>query len=471
MKLFGDNIMRFENDIIYHLREIIRIRSIRSMPAEGMPYGRDISEALRYMLDLGRKLGFETKNIDGYAGHAEYGEGEKVIGVLVHLDVVPEGSGWTHPPYEGRVTGGRIYGRGAADNKGPAVVALYSLKTLKDSGILPDRRVRVIFGTNEENGMDDMAHYFSKEPCPVMAFSPDAGYPIFNREKGIMRLRITSPKHSLASVRYINGGIAANVVPDFCEAQIAACEMTAAELFILNRLAEKQQTGCIINIKCESENIIITARGKQAHASDPATGLNAISSLIAFIFSAGIISGEDTLLRFINDKINLETNGSLLGIACNDDESGELTLNLGMIAADVTGGTADLDIRYPVTFSGKQLLDRIYEQLDTCGLVLADFYDSPPLFMNENHPLIRILSSAYEKVTSKKAGLLSLSGGTYARMLRNRCVAFGSADGCNVHQPDEFVTISGLMGHARICTQALYELAVADLNDTGDVCL
>ena len=140
----------------------------------GHPFGDGAAACLDYMLDLGRELGFRVANDDYFAGHIEYGEGEELVGILCHLDVVPAGEGWSYPPFQATFEGDRLYGRGTQDNKGPAVVALYCLKMLKDQGITPKRRIRLILGCSEESGMEDMEHYFSSYPIPDYAFSPDA---------------------------------------------------------------------------------------------------------------------------------------------------------------------------------------------------------------------------------------------------------------------------------------------------------
>ena len=123
-------------------------------------------------------------------GWAEWGQGDETIGILVHLDVVPEGRGWTYPPYGAEIHNGKIFGRGAFDDKGPAMAALFALKTLKDAEIQFSRKVRVIFGTDEESGMEDIEYYLKHAEMPDMSFSPDAEYPIINGEKGILTFKI-----------------------------------------------------------------------------------------------------------------------------------------------------------------------------------------------------------------------------------------------------------------------------------------
>ncbi|WJH33410.1 Sapep family Mn(2+)-dependent dipeptidase [Paenibacillus sp. CC-CFT747] len=197
--MIGEKVLVYREDILHHVRELIRIRSVLSEPKEGMPYGEGVHAALTYVLQLAEQLGFRTAQVDGHAGHAEYGEGEKLAAVLVHVDTVAEGDGWSVDPFQAVLRDGRIYGRGASDNKAAAIAALFCLKAVQDSGLLPKKRIRIIFGTNEENGMTDLDHYFEKEPLPDYGFTPDAAYPIIHAEKGYYVIRL-SVKHPSSPV-------------------------------------------------------------------------------------------------------------------------------------------------------------------------------------------------------------------------------------------------------------------------------
>ncbi len=198
----------------------MRIPSVEADPLPGKPFGEQIDNALCNALDLAEKLGFQVKNIDGYAGYAEFGEGEETMAILGHLDVVPEGSGWTYPPYEARIVDGKIYGRGAIDNKGPTIGALYAMKAVMESGKKMKRKVRIIFGTDEESGWEDMKVYFEKEPMPDFGVTPDADYPIINVEKGILtfKLKKSFPADDCSAVKIkrLAGGHRPNMVPDEC---------------------------------------------------------------------------------------------------------------------------------------------------------------------------------------------------------------------------------------------------------------
>ncbi len=223
MKL-GHAILKYREDIIRDTQKLIQIRSVKEPALPGMPYGPGIASALSFMLQLGESLGFRSRNVDGYAGHIEWGDGDEIVAVLVHLDTVVEGDGWSCDPLGGHVRGDLIIGRGASDNKGPAVVALYALAALRDMIGTTNRRIRIVFGTDVENGMTDMDYYFSKEPLPLYGFTPDASYPIIHAEKGFLVLTLNQKRNQAdelsTSVLAIQGGDAPNVVPDRCFADL-----------------------------------------------------------------------------------------------------------------------------------------------------------------------------------------------------------------------------------------------------------
>ncbi|MGM0409848.1 MAG: Sapep family Mn(2+)-dependent dipeptidase, partial [Bacillota bacterium] len=173
LKDLNNRIEEMRDNIIATTQELIRIKSVQDTPKDGKPFGEGVNKALEATLEIAKNMGFETGNIDGYAGYAEMGQGDEMLGILCHLDVVPEGSNWTYPPYAAEIHDDKIYGRGSIDDKGPAVAALYAMKAVKDSDITLNKRVRIIFGTNEESGWGGMDYYLENAEVPDFAFSPD----------------------------------------------------------------------------------------------------------------------------------------------------------------------------------------------------------------------------------------------------------------------------------------------------------
>jgi len=458
--IFGDDILKYKDEIVHHVCELIKIPSVEAAGVPGKPFGSDVNSALDYVMKLADSMGFITKNIDGYAGHVEYGSGDTLIGVLVHLDVVPAGDGWRFPPFSATIEDGKIYGRGGCDDKGPAIVALYSLKAMKDAGIIPKNKVRIIFGTNEESGMKDMEYYFSQEALPALGFSPDAGYPIYNREKGIIKIHVIdqNDQHDISPFTSITGGTAANVVPAVCTGRIPRENITDEEISELTKAAG-YYSGCKISTEQSDSVFTIISHGKPAHASTPEVGNNAISHFFEFLSSVSIYEKAAPFVKYLHEGVGLSIDGKPMGLNCSDDESGPLTLNLGIVTITPNQASAVIDIRYPVTKIGTSIINLLSKFADAYQIEATVKNHLEPLYIKKGHPLLTTLASAYYQATGEEAVLLSMGGGTYARTLKNNGVAFGCAEGSNYHQADEFVTIDGLMSHGRICTQAIFELA------------
>ena len=201
-----------KENMIALLKELVAVPSVQGNAEEGFPFGREPARALDIMLKSCREAGFSVENVDNYAGSADIGDAEPQLAVLTHLDVVPAGGGWSSDPFELTQVGEKLVGRGAIDDKGPAVAAFFAARAVKELGIPLKKGIRLIFGTNEENGSADLAYYRSKRTMPPMVFTPDGEYPVINAEKGMLRVYF-SAKYSGIPVR---GGTVINAVPAVC---------------------------------------------------------------------------------------------------------------------------------------------------------------------------------------------------------------------------------------------------------------
>lgn len=457
MRNISDKIRSYKDEILEDVVRLVRIQSVRGVEQEGMPFGEGPAKALEYCTSLAQSMGFAVKNVDGRAIHIEYGEGEGLIGVLAHCDVVPAGEGWTLPPFGGEVINGRIYGRGTMDDKGPAISAIYCLKALKDLKIITKRRIRVIIGASEECGMEDMEYYFEHEEMPDWVFSPDGDYPICNREKGILRVGFES-NHDGESLLKLESGSAVNIVPVLAEAMVRV-----ADTDILEKVAARLEKNDVrFAVMGGDGTATLRCFGKSAHASTPEEGKNAAASLIRLLNEA-LGKKAGTLIRFLDETIGLEWDGAGIDATCQDNESGALTVNLGIVYLDGGRDKAIIDIRYPVTKNGVTIFEAISNVATKYGVCANLISDSAPLFVDEDSPLIQKLKHAYNTVTGEEGYTFSTGGGSYARVLNNRGVAFGAGikplSYYNIHGADEFLEIDDFMRHCEICLQAIYELA------------
>lgn len=461
----NNKINELKTDLIKSTQKLIRIKSTEDEPEDGKPFGEGVAQALNCALSIGKKLGFKTKNLDGYVGYVEYGEGEEYVGVLGHLDVVPEGDGWTHPPYSAEIHEGKIYGRGSLDDKGPIVAALYGLKAIKDLNIPLKKKVRIIFGTNEETGSNEMSYYLKKEKSPVVGFTPDAEYPLIFAEKGILNINIKKELKNQDSnkfkIEYIKGGQRLNMVPDYCEAGITSKEKDC----IIKTLEKfKNKFNCDLTAHIKSDKVVIKSVGVSAHGSNPQDGKNAIMPMLKFIEFL-CKDNEDKDLYYvsslINEKIGFEVNGESCGIGFEDEDSGKLTLNVGTINIEKDNFSMGINIRYPVTYKAEKVIDSLTNVLKKENIIIQDIENDNPLYYPKDHPLIETLLKVYNDQTGESRQPIAIGGGTYAKTMPN-IVAFGPIFPGKPdldHQVNEYIEIEDLVMNAKIYANAIYELA------------
>ena len=464
---FDQSIGAVRNDIIKTAQELISYNSIKEAPVEGGPFGASIKACLERTLELCEEMGFRTKNFDGYAGHAEYGEGEDIVGVLVHLDIVPAGLDWSCDPFGGEIVDGRLYGRGAIDDKGPAAAAIYALKALKDCSVTFKKRVRLIFGCDEESGWACMDHYFKHAEMPSCGFSPDADFPIINSEMGILVFNLEKkfgvPNESSCGglkIKSIKGGNRVNMVPDLCE-----CELEQVKDFTerIEKTASymNEKLGHKIEMKFEDNKCFVAAHGVSAHGSTPAAGVNAVSQMLEFLSKLPLCVSEQTdYISFLSTYIGKETDGHSLGINLEDEISGKLVFNLGIIEMNDQIGNVKINIRYPVTKTKDEVYDKIRAKAAENGITFVEGASKEPLYVPADNFLVQTLKKVYEEVTGAEAKLISIGGGTYARAIKN-AVAFGPLFPGKpelAHQKDEYIEVDDLIKSAELYAAALYHL-------------
>ncbi|KGR91106.1 diguanylate cyclase [Ureibacillus massiliensis 4400831 = CIP 108448 = CCUG 49529] len=454
--------MSRKEELITECQQLIQIESVldERNASENTPFGKGPFDALKWMLNKGNEYGFSIKIIDNVAGHIEMGQGEELLGILCHVDVVPAGSGWTYPPFKGEVVDGKLYGRGAIDDKGPTIASLLALKMVKDAGIKLNKRVRMIIGTDEESGFRCVDRYFEKEEMPTIGFAPDADFPLINAEKGIATLEFTLINHMQDDEQLISfhAGKRTNMVPDVAEAVVQNVLPDIVRNF-KKFIAENNTSGNIIK---EGNQFILKLTGKSSHAMEPEKGLNAAVLLSKFLVNYIQIGTGKKYVDFIVKIFGKDHYGTAIGLNYADQVSGETTLNPGIVSFDQkNGGTIQVSMRYAVTYPFDEKFTKAQLEAAKFSFTLDLLSNSAPHYVSEEDDFVQTLLAVYRKYTGDNRKPLSTGGGTYARTMK-KGVAFGMLFPGEIdvaHQADEYVDVENLVKAAAIYAETIVALA------------
>ena len=454
-------IKKYLPDIIETISKAVQIKTVLDTPVEGGPFGQGNKDCLEYVLSVADKLGFRTVNLDGYCGYAEIGEGDEIVGIIGHLDVVPEGDGWKVPAYSGALVDDEIWGRGTIDDKGPTIISMYVIKALMDEGMKFDRRVRIIFGCNEETGSRCMEHYLEVDEPITYGVTPDSNFPVIFAEKSINNIFLSGNAEGRGRVRltYFDGGIVINAVPDVCrftlnaEGMLGKVEMNKAIVKISKKLDSNH-----IKFACNSkgDHADFVVYGKAAHGSVPQHGVNAVS--YALDGMDGII--DDDFVVFYNKCIGTCVHGEKLGCFA-EDEYGKIAVNIGLCHYENGKFEVRINSRLPFNTNSQKMVDEIKSTVGDS--VKVDLKSSSQGFkMDKDSKMIKALMNAYATVTGDyESQPICSAGGTYAREFSN-CVAFGpEMDGYGemiIHEPNERISLRAIEAIFNIYHQAYRDL-------------
>ena len=451
--------------LIQSVCESVRIPSIVSSEENGFPYGVEVARAAEHAMQCAGALGFSVTDLDGRVCWADYGEGDETVAVMGHLDVVPPGEGWQFEAFSGTVKNGYILGRGTQDDKGPLFSSLYALKAIADYGEPLSKKVRIIFGMDEESGkMRDVIAYLAAQPAPVYAFTPDGAYPVVNTEKGTIKFKSTidySNDSSPVKLEAINGGESLGSVPRLAQAWFSG-KRSDLETFSIIAAKRARERNWNAKIEFEGDRLKISVVGKAAHATLPELGENAIGRLAILIAQPMFAGKAGSFIAFLASAIGVEPNGASLGIAGSHPHCGKITVNLAMLEGDDRSLTVTCGIYIPAqTISFDRACAVLRSAFSEAGGTFDPFMQAAPLFYPADHPLIRRLQRGYENATGKPPSLVSMCGGTYSKRMPNM-VPFGATfddEDDRAHGANERLLISNLLESYRIMTYALLELA------------
>lgn len=454
---------RHREEYLSDLAQLIAVPSPANLgvaPGE-FPFGRESAAVLKKAKEMAEGYGFEVENRDNFCLVAHAGKGEEKVGILGHLDVVPCGNDWEFPPYEmTRYNDDIIIGRGVMDDKGPLWASVYAVRCLKELDLMPRRAVEIFMGGDEECGMEDIKHYkATSEKLPAVSFTPDSKYPICHGEKGIMRFNFSVPDKNSNIVSFF-GGTVRNVVAGHAELVLSGVSYEEAA----EKLCGKER----ISILREGENVKIVAEGASVHASTPENGVNAIGVAANAALEAGLArGGARESLGFIA-RVLSDYNGAAIGVPLEDEPSGKLTHVGGVVRSEEGLLDLSIDIRYPVTCKGTEILSAIEEAVGKFGVSIYNVTDSAPLYIPADSVLVNTCMETIGEIFPEKSWKpYTMGGGTYARNMPNAYALasedpdfespFGLFRG-DIHQPDECASVSLLIKTMKVYARLLLRL-------------
>ncbi|MDO4378726.1 MAG: Sapep family Mn(2+)-dependent dipeptidase [Erysipelotrichia bacterium] len=440
--MLNQEVLNYKESILNDLATLVSYNSIYVPNENGTPFGVNNKACLEKALEIARGYGFKAVNLDDYCGYVEMGQGEEIIGILAHLDVVPVSDSWATDPFKLTFINDKYYGRGTSDDKGAVCCSLAALRMLKEKESTFKKRVRLILGCNEESGSRGVEHYIEKEGHVNCGFTPDGEFPLVFGEKGMVDGLLKGRSEKIADIK---AGTVANVVAANCTIKLNGTD------FDQNKLTSFFQEN---HIDFTLQDNTLTVHGVAAHASLPEKGVNAISYAMEGLYQAGL---NDPLTDIYHKLISLDYNGKNAGVGF-EDEYGKLTFNVGKAYKEDEDFYFTIDIRFPVTMHKETVMEALNKS-GAGNIVNIDGID--PLFFPLEHPMIKSLYKAYVDVTGdKESKPLSIGGGTYAKDMHN-IVAFGCDDGkynYHIHDDNEFVTAESLMTQTACYYQAILNL-------------
>ena len=457
-----------KDEMIEDLKTLVRIDSQRGRAKEGKPFGDGPAKVVAAAEGLMKQYGLQTTNYDNYVVTGDFGTQEKALDILAHLDVVPVTEDWTvTEPFQPKVVDGRIYGRGTADDKGPAIAALYALRAIRELGLPMKKSVRLILGSDEECGSGDLEYYYAKEQEAPYTFTPDADFPLINIEKGSFKGEFSADfpaEDAKAYVVSFTSGDKVNVVPARATLVVAGVEAAVVEEAAARVTA---QTNVAFITESQADGTVkVSAKGVAAHASTPAEGKNALTATLRLITALPLdaTKGLTALLGLEALFPYEDTCGKQAGIDRENEESGALTLCFSIMDYTPEHLHAIFDARLPIGCTKENTSYPVKEALAQYGITLDNDELREPHCVPGDSWIVQTLLGSYERYFGKKGKALSTGGGTYVHELE-RGVAFGcmvpEVDN-HMHGDDEFMEIEMLLRSAKIFADAILKICNAE---------
>ena len=446
-----------KDELIRDLSDFVNRRSVSrsDLAAPGAPFGEENAEMLKFALKRVSEYGFSVKNGNGYYGTAHAGDDGNAIGLIAHLDVVPEGVNWIYPPYQATLQGDFLFGRGSGDNKGSAMAALYVMRMIRDLNLPLRHGLRLILGVSEETGMQDMDEYLKNEtPCKV-TLVPDAAFPVCYAQKGSLTLHLSILKGD--GMAYFRGGEVDNMVPPLAECALPLPAETVKKAF-----EKRGFTAPDYEILPDGAAVRVIAHGASAHAAGPEAGKSAVYMLSKALAETGLLGGESLSAMEAVSRLTGCIYGESLNICAEDADTGRTTAVVGIAKTEKNRIVVHVDSRLSAAAESGRAKAAACESAGKLGFTVDFAEATNPVYMPKDDPRVQALQSVYAECTGDAKAPYAMGGGTYSRRVPD-AITFGLSfpgpkprpEGLpeghgSAHAPDEYVHIPSLLKAAKI---------------------
>jgi len=459
LKKIDAAIEAYEPTLVADIIRLVNIKSVKGDPLPGTPFGagpRAVQDAITEMAGdinlIPTDYGCGVISLARKAGKPD-------LGIWLHADVVPEGTGWLFEPYNAVEYKGCVVGRGATDNKGQMAAILGVLRIFHRMGIELSYNPAMYVGSNEETGMKDMIGvegnteakgFLNVAEPPKMSLVPDGGFPVGYGGKGGCTLALVSEK-PLTSCRLIAGHSDA---PGFAYAYFDRADLPT--------LSED------CKVTAENGKTTVETFSPPRHGASPDPNGNMITTIAKALLDASLVSDEERgILEFFRE-VSTDIYGGCLGVKTHHEVLGDLTVFASSIHEHDGHPALRINIRYPLGITYEQILARIEQAIKPRGFRVEPFARSvDPYLMDKNGEMVRLLCDIANSVTGENKEPFTMSGGTYAHRLPNAYV-FGTDGGVppadypkgrgGAHGLDEVVSIERMKRAMRIYARTLLSL-------------
>ena len=457
------------DEMIRDIFDLVRVDSEKMPAKEGMPYGEGPAQALALALSKAEGYGFTTQNHENYVGSIDMQDAPRGLDILAHLDVVPATPGFTvTQPFEPVEKDGKLYGRGTADDKGPAMAALYAMRALKELGVPLRKNVRLILGCDEECGSSDIEYYYKKEAAAPCTFSPDSCFPVVNVEKGhlVAAFVCKSDRKSgvMPCITEAQSGMKFNIIPDTAQMRVANVDraiLAAAAKNLVRELPVK------ITIETFPDDLRVTVKGKSAHASTPELGVNALTAMLRLLhdvkaaFAATEDAATKALLALSEVLVHADHAGQALGVDRDHEVTGPTTVSPDILELADGNLRLTIDSRMALGSTRENTVGTLERVAETCGCTFDVERYSETHYVPADSEFVKTLIACYEDVYEREGSKpIAMGGGTYVHEVENG-VAFGCVEDeeeVNMHGDDEHIAVDDLLKGSATFALAIYAI-------------